>query len=560
MNRESSAAGITDEDLAPYRGRWIALLHGKVIAQGGTPKQVSAAAQAGRFKEVPKVMFVPMQESLRFTELFTRVVEELPAGLPAYLAGGAVRDAMLGRPVHDMDFVLFGKVLSISRRIADRIGAAYYPLDEERQTARLVLITENGTRQILDFSAPRGEDLESDLRARDFTINAMAVDVHRSQELLDPLGGASDLRQRLLRTTTRHSLEDDPVRMLRGIRMSAQFNLRILPETRELMQKASNRLNRISPERLRDEIFRIFAAPRPGASILALDILGALDKLFPELAHSKGIEQSEPHVFDVWRHSLDALNKIEVVLQVLSPAYNPDLANNLLMGMAVLRLGRFRQKIGEHLAVSLSGDRLLDALLLFAALYHDAGKPQTRTVEENGRVRFFNHDEMGEMIIAKRARALRLSNVEIEHLRKIVRHHLRPMLLANTGQVPSRRAVYRFFRDTGASGVDVCLLSLGDVLATYGPTLPAATWARHLDVVGSLLEAYWEHPEESVAPKPIINGSEIIEETGIPPGPLIGRVLSEIREAQAEGKISSYEDALAFARQILSTIAGESED
>ncbi|RPI84573.1 MAG: CCA tRNA nucleotidyltransferase, partial [Chloroflexi bacterium] len=256
MDRESSAAGITDEDLAPYRGRWIALLRGKVIAQGGTPKQVNAAAQAGRFKEVPKIMFVPMQESLSFPELFTRVVEEIPDGLPAYLAGGAVRDALLGRPVHDMDFVLFGKVLSVSRRIADRIGAAYYPLDEERQTARLVLIAQDGSRQIIDFSSPRGEDLESDLRARDFTINAMAVDVRRSQELLDPLGGASDLTQRLLRTTTGHSLEDDPVRMLRGIRLSAQFNLRILPETRDLMRKASNHLNRISPERLRDEIFR----------------------------------------------------------------------------------------------------------------------------------------------------------------------------------------------------------------------------------------------------------------------------------------------------------------
>ncbi|RPI87790.1 MAG: HD domain-containing protein, partial [Chloroflexi bacterium] len=215
---------------------------------------------------------------------------------------------------------------------------------------------------------------------------------------------------------------------------------------------------------------------------------------------------------------------------------------------------------GEHLAASLSGDRLLDTLLLFAAIYHDAGKPQTRTVEKNGRVRFFNHDELGEKIIAKRARALRLSNVEIEHLSKIVRHHLRPMLLANTGQMPSRRAVYRFFRDTGASGVDVCLLSLADVLATYGPTLPADTWSRHLDVVGTLLEAYWDHPEESVTPPPILNGSELIEETGIPPGPLVGKILSEIREAQAEGKVTSREEALAFARQIMSTMPEESED
>lgn len=553
MKQELPSEETQEVDLAAYRGRWVALLRGKVIAQGGTPQQVNAAALAGRFKETPKVRFVPMQGSLIFPELLARVVREIPSGVPAYLAGGAVRDALLGRPIHDMDFVLFGDVLQVSRRIADRIGAAYYPLDEERKTARLVLISPDGSRQILDFSAPRGEDLESDLRARDFSVNAMAVDILHPQELLDPLGGALDLRQRLLRATSRRSLRDDPVRVLRGIRMAAEFNLRILPETRELMREASGLLYKISPERLRDELFRIFAAPRPGASIQALDMLAALEHVLPELIPMKGVEQSEPHVSDVWRHSLDTLHKIEAIIQVLSPAYNPDLANNLLMGMAVLRLGKYRQKIGEHLAFSLSGDRTVEDLLRFAAVYHDTGKPQTQTVGENGRIRFFNHEDASERMITKRARALRLSNVEVDHLARIVRNHLRPVLLANTGQMPSRRAVYRFFRDTGPAGVDVCLLSLADVLATYGPALPADVWTRHLDVVGVLLEAWWDRPQEVVAPPQIINGSDLIEETGIAPGPQLGRVLSAVREAQAEGKITTREEALAFARRLLNS-------
>jgi len=146
-----------------------------------------------------------------------------------------------------------------------------------------------------------------------------------------------------------------------------------------------------------------------------------------------------------------------------------------------------------------------------------------------------------------RAQKLRLSNHEIDRLSSILRHHLRPLLLTQTGALPSRRAVYRFFRDCKASGVDVCLLSLADVMATYGPTLPKDMWISHLDTLRALLEAWWERKETDVAPTALINGNDLIETFGVEPGPLIGYLLEAIRESQAADELISRDDALQFA-------------
>ena len=155
---------------------------------------------------------------------------------------------------------------------------------------------------------------------------------------------------------------------------------------------------------------------------------------------------------------------------------------------------------------------------------------------------------MGEKISGKWSRALRLSNPEVERLASIVRYHMRPILLARSEQLPSRRAIYRFFRAAGASGVDVCLLSLADTLATYGPTLPQTTWSHLVDVIRRLLEAWWEQPEEIISPPALVNGSDLMLQFDLMPGPQVGQLLEMIREAQAAGELHDRAQALAFVR------------
>ena len=547
FRRDSDHLG---NSLSPYAGRWVARLRGKIVGQGGTPQQALQAAKAARHKETPEILFIPMSNTLPISPVIDQIRAAAPAEVPLHLVGGAVRDLLRGQPIHDYDFVLPSNALEASRKIANRIGAAYFPLDVARQTARLIFMDAQGTRHILDFASYRGGGLEADLRERDFTMNAMALDLRAPQELLDPLGGAADLQAKRLRACSPTSFSDDPVRVLRAVRMAASFGLRISPETREQIRGAAAGLANISPERLRDELLRILDSPHPHTSIQALEMLGALPYVLPELPALKGVKQSAPHVKDVWHHTLDTLRVLEGILGVLGPVHNEEDAGNLLLGLLVMRLGRYREQINAHLQVELVPDRPQRALLFLAALYHDIAKPQTRTVEEGGRTRFFTHDELGAVTVAERAQALHLSNSETERLSKIVRHHMRPALLSHEAGGPSKRAVYRFFKDTDAAGVDICLLSLADVWATYGTTLPQERWAQQLDTVRTLLEAWWEHSQEQVRPPALLNGNELMAELGLQPGPRIGEILEALREVQVEGVVSSRAEALAFARAL----------
>lgn len=550
--------GSDPNNYSAYAGRWIALLRGRVIGQGGTPGQALQAAKATRFKENPEILYVPTTNTLPFNTLLDQIRLALPSDLPIYLVGGAVRDALLNRPTHDLDFVLDGDGNQIARRVANALQVPFFPLDEARGTGRVVLPHPNsdpsrpGERYFMDFASFRGADLESDLRARDFTINAMAVDIRTPQQLLDPTGGAADLLAKRLRACSPTSLQDDPLRILRAVRLATTFNLQIVPETRQLMREAVNSLENVSPERKRDEILRILGGDQVATALRALDLLGVLPHLFPELSALKGVTQSPPHVEDVWNHTLQTVQHLEKVLDLLGNlTHDPDSAGSLNVGLMVLRLGRYRQQIHAHLQTPVSPDRPWQGLLFLAALYHDVGKPATRQVEESGRIRFFGHEQAGADVFVRRAQALPLSNPEISRLKNVIRHHMRPHLLAQVDKLPTRRAIYRFFRDTGEAGVDICLLALADVLATYGTTLTQDTWNHYLDILRELLEAWWEKPEESVSPPVLVNGHDLMEKFKLSPGPEIGQILEMIREAQADGQITTQPQAFGLVENYL---------
>ncbi|MGB8212241.1 MAG: HD domain-containing protein [Anaerolineales bacterium] len=542
---------MVGEDQNPYAGRWVARLRGRVVAQGGTPGQARRAAQS-RFKETPEVLFMPTPYPLIFPPLLESVRTILPDGLTVYLVGGAVRDALLGRRVHDLDFALERNAIKTARQVADSLKADFYPLDADRDTGRVIVTGADGKRMVMDFAAYRGLDLESDLNGRDFTLNAIALDL-RDNSLHDPLGGAMDLKEKCLRACSPSAFIDDPVRVLRGVRLAANFDFHILPETRAAMQAAAGSLERISPERMRDELFRILDGRRPAACLRALDLLGALRVFLPELSALKGVEQTPPHVHDVWEHTLAVIGHLERILAALAPDYQPESAADLLNGLLVLQIGRYRQPISAALAAPVTADRSLRSLLFLAALYHDVAKPQAKKADETGQYHFWGHDQQGAEILEARARALALGNDEVVRLETIVRNHMRIHFHTNRrvreGQPPSRRAIYRFFRETGPAGVDICLLTLADLRATYEQTLLQETWNAALEIVRTLLEAWYEKKEEQVSPPALVDGNDLMQELSLRPGKKVGELLEAIREAQAIGEVSTREAALDLARR-----------
>jgi tRNA nucleotidyltransferase/poly(A) polymerase len=540
---------------SPYAGRWVARLNGRIIAQGGTREQALRAAQTSRHKERIEILFMPIPFS--YSPLIDKVHEALPEQ-EIYLVGGAVRDMLLKRPSPDLDFAVPSKGISLARRVANALNADFMVLDDARDTGRVIVTDADGTRTFLDFATYRGSTLEEDLRARDFSINAVAFDL-RDQTLIDPLNGASDLRNRLIRACTSTSLSDDPVRILRAVRQAAAFGCKIQTETRLAMKQAVHLLPNVSPERLRDELFKILDGPKPDASLRALEMLGVFPYLLPELSALKGLEQPAPHIYNVWEHTLRVLGYLEDVLSALKPGYNADDTNDLFTGLLTLRLGRFREQFAAHFRDLLNTDRSVRAALFFATLYHDVEKPATKTVE-SGRIRFLDHDIKSAETAATRAAAFNLSNHEIERIDKIIRHHMRFHFFTNRleddHQEPSRKAIYRFFRDSGEAGVDLVLLGLADLRGTRGTTLTQDTWAAALDVARILLENYWERPAETVAPPRLLDGNDLMRELSLEPGPVIGKLLEAIREGQATGIVESREQALEYAREQLKDGAG----
>jgi putative nucleotidyltransferase with HDIG domain len=536
----------------PYAGRWVARLRGIIVGQGGSPRQALQAAKASRLKETPQVEYMASTSTFTLPPLVERVRSVLPADQELYLVGGAVRDLLLGRPVRDLDFAVPGRAIPLGRKLANALGADFYTLDSERDAGR-VLLDVDGKQAILDFVALQG-DIDADLAARDLTINAMALDLRQPDALLDPLSGAADLRAKRLRACGPRSFESDPVRVLRAVRMAAAFGMQIESETRKWLRAAAAGLTLVSAERLRDEWLRLLLAPKPAASLRALDLLGALEGSFPELVRLKGVTQSAPHIYDVWEHTLHVVEKLEFAFAALDENYPAEGASDFASGLIVLRLGRFRSQLSQHLAAEMVAERPRRALLLLAALLHDSGKPLTRRVEPSGRIRFFGHEAAGANLAAERGAALHLSGEEIAYLDTVVANHMRPAALTRTGQLPSRRAIYRYFRDTGAAGVDICLLSLADMLGKNVTEINEAEFKAHLETLRTLLEAYYEKPEESVSPPILINGDELMSELGLKPSRKIGEILEALREAQAMGNVTDRAGAIAFARNFRSRL------
>jgi putative nucleotidyltransferase with HDIG domain len=221
-------------------------------------------------------------------------------------------------------------------------------------------------------------------------------------------------------------------------------------------------------------------------------------------------------------------------------------------------LATYASHLEKHLARRTGGRWSGRVLLFLGALLHDVGKPASRTVDEEGRIRFLGHEQLGEEIARRQARKLALSARKVRQVAAMVRHHMRPALLSQTSPAarPSRRAIHRFFRDVGANGLDICLLSLADGLAKGGPPEPA-DWERRVQTVATLLDHFFHRYDRTVSPPPLLNGRELMSELGIRPGPEVGRLLRLIQEAQAAGEVATVAGALTLARESSKSMENE---
>lgn len=480
---------------------------------------------------------------------------------PVYIVGGVVRDFLLGKAhqLTDLDLVLGQAALPTAQRVADQLGWNFYALDPARDVARLVFSSTNGEPLVCDVASMRGDSIEADLWVRDFTINAMAfaLDSADQPRLIDVWNGQRDLAQRVLRRVSAASLAEDSVRLLRAVRFANQLNFTLDEETRLQIKRLSATLRLTSPERVRDELWKMLLTDQAAQAIDDLHKLGLLGYVLPEIAGLIDIEQSYPHYQDVYQHTLQTIRKAVQIRNWIKG--QPPSATEPTPPLWQKALEPWHVHLRHHFANPMAVGHPRADWLVWHALFHDVGKPATRTAEVQPggsvRYRFFEHDRVGAEMATQRLTAFHFSRPEIALARAVIEGHMRPHLLdaSFVGQPLGRRARYRFFRDVGGkqfeqpAGVDTALLAMADYQAIYKAT-PPPNWNGYLKHVTDLLAfAFTEHGWTEVQKKPLLDGYTLMARFNLTPGRQVGQLLEQLLEAQAAGEIQTAEEALQLA-------------
>ena len=452
------------------------------------------------------------------------------AGGPVWLVGGTVRDLLLGRPLHDVDLVLPRDSATVARRLADRLEGTFVPLGEPHGMARVVLAAPASLH--VDLTDFRGANLDADLGGRDVTVDALAVELgallRGPTEIHDPTGGLGDLVARRLRACRSTAFTDDPLRVLRLLRLAHQLDFGIEPDTERMARSAVPALASVTAEPVRDELTHVLKLPRSAPAIRQADAWSVLRLVLPEIEAMRAADQSPPHRFTVWEHSLRALEAADALLADLS------------------LLAPHDARVAAAFAEPMGGGLTRREVWKLAVLLHDVAKPETRSVDPDGRTRFIGHDRIGAEHVARIGARLRWPGRATDVLGRLVRHHLRPMHLGMLDEI-TRRARYRFHRDVAEEVPALVCLTIADAAGTDGRAPEGVYRGATRALLDSLLAGEAPAAREAAEP-PLLRGEDVMDALGLASGPRVGEVLRRAREAQALGAVRTRDEALAWLR------------
>lgn len=479
-----------------------------------------------------QAVFKKRHPILQVTENHIQIPDQLlkaarlfPSTGGVFLVGGCVRDLLAGEQPADYDLAVSDQPEAYAQLLADRHGGRPVAIGPARHRIFRVVAGD----RIFDISPLVGDSIETDLKNRDFTINAMAFDL-AGQALIDPERGLADLNNRVIKMVSPAAFINDPLRQLRAFRLGTQFQCRIETKTHRAIKSTAGSIQACAGERVRAELLKMLMFPGAAKALAQMADCGLLFNIIPELAALVDCEQNVHHSFDVWTHTLAACRHLEALI-------DPDSPNS---HGALLR--RAAARVKHHNRTS---------LLKLALLLHDIGKPATRSTDAKGQVHFYGHGRRGVKIATETCRRLKCSRRETEYINGVIKNHNRPLFLSllHTQNRLSDRAVTRFFIQCDEMTPDILLHAVAD-FAGKRPT-PGPGLTEFIGFIETLLERYFNTHTRRVAEPGLLTGHDLITVFDLSPSPLFKKVLARVETARLAGEISDKQQALEIVRRLL---------
>lgn len=440
-----------------------------------------------------------------------------------FLVGGAVRDYIMDREMKDYDFVIFGNIDKIIKRFSDSMGCKCIKYNKKLKTYRIFCKLKD-----IDVTEPRGKTIEHDLSLRDLTINSIGYDIDANR-MIDPQGGIKDIERKIIRTNYAQSFLDDPVRILRAFRLAALFRFDLDVKTIIQAKQYVNILKKVSKERIVDELKKFFALSRTFTYILIMDKAGVIDSIFEDLTMTNGCIQSDHHLFDVKTHSLSVYNFIEW-------SYN--------------RLERILGKCyKKYLIHTIEGSSNVITAMKLAALFHDSGKPYSKTIDSTGHAHFANHELKSLEIFNKYAKMYPFGKHVCRLARFLIAKHVKPAYFYSLWKKSPHKSDIPtdFFMEYGDYGIDLLFFALADTLAKG--KISADNRVSYIEFLKEMTCYYYNHLKALIEKKGVINGNDLIEHFNMADYEL-KEILKTVKRAEILGDIHTKQEALNFAESI----------
>ncbi|MBQ9150568.1 CCA tRNA nucleotidyltransferase [bacterium] len=433
-----------------------------------------------------------------FSDDILTSISEIIKDKEVYLVGGYLRNYFLNNEISfDRDLVVLGNSKALALEIAQKLNGTFIELDSENKIYRVVL--EDKTNYF-DISRALNDDISKDINRRDFTINSIFYDLNK-KEILDPLNGVNDIKNKVLKTANFDNFIDDSLRFLRLYRFMSLTGFSVEDDLSKFVKDNFYLIKNVAKERINYEIIKIFEGEFVCETLLKMFDDGVLEQVFPFVKEVKKIPNNTHHHLDLIHHLIETVKNI----------------------------------------------RTNNPILKIAAFYHDIGKPKTWSIEPSGRHRFIGHDLVGAQIALSELEDLKFSNKQISYITKMIKYHIYPATLINCAD--NKKAFARFVRKLGADSLDVIELSRADRLSALGPAVTSEMVKKSLSHLEEL-KKYYESVKDIVAsPKAFLDGREVMEILNLKPSKKVGQILEELKELQLSGEIKTKEEALEFLKK-----------